>query len=174
MALLTQTQLDNALDDVIALTAEIGTRLPRLNPEHTREVAALILNGYLQDANRNIAPLQTVPVQIATADAVTFTPAQILNGLTLRDPNGSNRADLLPTAAAIVAAIPNAVVGSVFEFTIINEADAAETITVTTNTNLTLSGTMTIAQNNQRRFRAQITAIGTPAVRVTSIGTSAN
>jgi hypothetical protein len=92
----------------------------------------------------------------------------------LRDPAGSNRSDVTPSAALIVAAIPNAVVGSVFEFVIINEADAAETITVTAGATVTLSGTMTIAQNNQRRFRAQVTAIGTPAVRITSIGTSAN
>jgi hypothetical protein len=47
-----------------------------------------------------------------------------------------------------------------FEFIIRNTADAAETITVTTNTGLTLSGTMTIAQNNSKRFLAVITAIG--------------
>jgi len=174
MGIFTTAQIDNIVDDAIAITDEIGTRAPRRNINEFREVVALIANGYLQDANRNIAPLQTVPVQITTAGPHTYTPAQILNGLALRDPSGAGRSDVTPTAALIVAAIPNAVIGSMFEFVIINEADAAETITITAGAAVTLSGTMTIAQNNQRRFRAQVTAIGTPAVRITSIGTSAN
>ena len=174
MGIFTSVQIDNIVDDAIAITDEIGTRAPRRDIAEFREVVALIANGYLQDANRNIAPLQAVPVQIATAGAATYTAAQLLTGLVLRDPNGAGRSDITPTASLIVAAIPNAVVGSVFEFVIINEADAAETITVTAGGGVTLSGTMTIAQSNQRRFRAQITAIGTPAVRITSIGTSAN
>lgn len=113
----------------------------------------------------------------ATAGAVTFTAAQILGGIILRDPAGAGRADLLPTATAILAALNDqfgqtkAVVGTSFEFTIRNTADAAETITVTTNTGLTLSGTMTIAQNNSKRFLAVVTGLSTPAVTVYSLGT---
>jgi hypothetical protein len=108
-----------------------------------------------------------------TAAAITMTAAQILGGLILRDPNGAGRADLVPTAAALVAAIPGAGVGSAFEFTIRNTADAAETITVTTNTGVTLSGTMTIAQNNSKRFVAVFTnvTLGSEAVTVYSLGT---
>jgi len=110
---------------------------------------------------------------VNTADAVTFSAAQILGGLILRDPNGGARADLLAAAEDIVAAIPGCIVGSSFEFTIRNTADAAETITVTTNTRLTLSGTMTIAQNNSKRFLAVVTnaGAGTEAVSVYSLGT---
>ena len=113
----------------------------------------------------------------ATAGAVTFTAAQILGGIILRDPAGAGRADLLPTATAILAALNDqfgqtkAVVGTSFEFTIRNTADAAETITVTTNTGLTLSGTMTIAQDNSKRFLAVVTGLSTPAVTVYSLGT---
>lgn len=113
----------------------------------------------------------------ATAGAVTFTAAQILGGIILRDPAGAGRADLLPTATAILTALNDqfgqtkAVVGTSFEFTIRNTADAAETITVTTNTGLTLSGTMTIAQNNSKRFLAVVTGLSTPAVTVYSLGT---
>lgn len=113
-----------------------------------------------------------VPATEATAAAVTFTAAQVLGGLILRDPAGAGRADLLPTAAALKAAINTPMVGTSFEFTIRNTADAAETITVTTNTGLTLSGTMTIAQNNSKRFLAVFTAIGdSPAITVYSLGT---
>ncbi len=109
----------------------------------------------------------------STAAAVTFTAAEILGGLILRDPNGAGRADLVPTAAAIVAALtvndhPPAI-GASFEFTIRNTADAAETITVTTNTGITLSGTMTIAQNNSKRFLVVVTSL--TAVSIYSLGT---
>ena len=78
----------------------------------------------------------------------------MLGGLILRDPAGLSRADLLPTAASMFSEInsPFNTAGASFEFTIRNTADAAETITVTSNTGLTLSGTMTIAQNNSKRF----------------------
>lgn len=112
------------------------------------------------------------PSTIATAAAVTFTAAQVLGGLILRDPAGAARADLLPTASDILDALPGAVAGTSFEFTIRNTADAAETITVTTNTGLTLSGTMTIAQNNSKRFLAVITGVGgDAAATVFSLGT---
>lgn len=113
------------------------------------------------------------PSTITTAAAVTYSAAQVLGGLILRDPAGAGRADLLPTAAALVAAIPGAAAGVSFEFTIRNTADAAETITVTTNTGLTLSGTMTVAQNNSKRFLARITVAteGSEAVTVYSLGT---
>jgi hypothetical protein len=119
-----------------------------------------------------VYPTVTVST-IATAAAVTFTAAQVLGGLILRDPAGGARADLLPTAAALQALIQGVGVGASFEFTIRNTADAAETITVTTNTGLTLSGTMTIAQNNSKRFLVVVTAIGagSEAMTVYSLGT---
>ena len=96
----------------------------------------------------------------ATAGAVTYTIAKLLGGMILRDPNGAARADLVPAPAAIVAGIAGCVVGSCFEFTIRNTADAAETITLTANGASTISGTATIAQNNSKRFLAVVTNIG--------------
>jgi hypothetical protein len=109
----------------------------------------------------------------STAAAVTFSAAEVLGGLILRDPNGAGRQDLLPSAADLVAAINGCEVGTAFQFHIRNTADAAETITVTTNTGLTLSGTMTIAQNNAKSFWAVVTSItsGSEAVSVYSMGT---
>src|SRR5690242_6722136 len=107
-----------------------------------------------------------------TAGALTYTAAMLLGGLILRDPNGAGRSDVTPTAAQILAALEGkATVGQGFEFTIRNTADAAETITVTAGTGVTLSGTMTIAQNNSKRFLAVITGISTPAVTIYSLGT---
>lgn len=114
-----------------------------------------------------------VPAQIATAGAATYTIDQLKTGLILRDPNGAGRSDVTPTAALIVAGFTGAVEGTWFEFTIRNDADAAETITVTAGSGVTLSGTMTIAQSNSKAFRVQLTAVasGSEAVTVYSLGT---
>lgn len=130
----------------------------------------------LMSLGRRIIDFFTVAT-VSTAGAVTFTAAQVLGGVILRDPNGAGRADLLPTAASILTALTQAgrrpAVGNAFEFTVRNTADAAETITITTNTGLTLSGTMTIAQNNSKRFLVVFTDVrdGNAAVTVYSLGT---
>lgn len=106
----------------------------------------------------------------ATAGAVTYTAANFAGGLILRDPNGAGRADLFPTAATIDTEMDTPRVGASFVVTIRNTADAAETITMTTNTGLTLYGTMTIAQNNQKSFLVVKTAV-TPTYTIYSLGT---
>lgn len=104
-------------------------------------------------ATSNIFRNVTVTTK-SDAAAVTYTADEILGGLVLRDPNGAGRSDLVPTAANVFAAVnsPFQATNLAFEFTIRNTANAAETITLTTNTGVTMSGTMTIAQNNTKRF----------------------
>ena len=116
-------------------------------------------------------PKRTVTTN-TTAAAVTFGVADLLGGLILRNPSGAGRADLFPTAAAIVAAINGVWPSLSFEFVVRNTATAAETITATTNVGLTLSGTMTIAQNNSKLFYAIVTnsTPGSEAVTIYSIG----
>lgn len=105
----------------------------------------------------------------STAAALTYTAAMLKGGLILRDPNGAGRSDVTPTAALLAAAIPGARAGDSFEFTIRNTADAAETITITAGDGATLSGTMTIAQNNTKRFRVVLASA--TAYTVYSLGT---
>lgn len=114
-----------------------------------------------------------VVTTIATVGAVTYTSSEVMGGLILRDPAGAARADLIATAANLRSILSGPIVGSSFEFTIRNTADAAETITLTTNTGITLSGTMTIAQNNTKRFLVVFTNVGagTEAATVYSLGT---
>lgn len=111
-----------------------------------------------------------LPVTYTTAGVVTYTAADLKTGLILRDPNGAGRSDVTPTAALLVAAFPNCAINSFFEFQIRNDADAAETITLTAGSGVTLNGTMTIAQNATRRFRALFTAVisGSEAVTIYS------
>jgi len=139
--------------------------------------AGIIGSGYsLEFLNqirlrKNLFQKTTVSV-IDTAGAATLTAAQILGGLILRDPNGASRSDVVPTATLLINAIHDCKVGDSFEFIIKNTADADETITLTSGTGATMVGTMTIAQNNVKRFRAVITGVSSPAYTVYSLGTS--
>lgn len=113
-----------------------------------------------------------VPVTITTAGVVAYTAAQLLSGLILRNPSGAGRADTLPTAALLAAAIKGVKVGSTFDVTIRNTATAAETITASVATGVTISGTATIAQNNSKTFRIVFTNVtaGSEAYTAYSLG----
>ena len=112
---------------------------------------------------------QVTVASITTADDVTLTAAQLLGGFIDRDPAGGARTDTLPTAALMIAALNQGGVGNAIEFTIKNSADAAETITVAAGTGGTAKGTMTIAQNNSKRFILIVT--GSTTYDVYSLGT---
>lgn len=123
-------------------------------------LADMIVDGYLFK--------KTTVTTDSTAGNLTYTAAMLLGGIILRDPQG-NRNDVTPTAALLAAAIPNVKAGTSFIFTIRNTAGAAETITVTAGVGCTLSGTMTIAQNNSKSFLVVFTS--TTAYTVYSLGT---
>jgi hypothetical protein len=102
----------------------------------------------------------------ATAGARTYTAAEILGGLILRDPAGTDRTDVLPTAALLLAGMKEVTVGDVIECLIINNADAAETITIAAGTggDLTqIAATRVIPQNTSRVVRIRVTDVSTPA-----------
>lgn len=96
---------------------------------------------------------------VATAANAVYTAAQMWGGLIARDPSGGDRTDSTDTAANIVSGIVGAEVGSSFKFSVDNTANADETITVTAGTGVTLSGVMTIQQNETRSFMAVCTNI---------------
>lgn len=99
-----------------------------------------------------------------TTGAATLTAAEFVNGLVIQGGTPGAFNLQLPTAAAVVALIEGVQVGTSFDFVIDNGGD--NTITVTTNTGMTLSGTATVATTKNRVFRAVVTATGTPAIRV--------
>lgn len=85
---------------------------------------------------------------------------------------GTTPANLqLDTAANIVAAIPSPKVGFTYTLAIRNSSGSANTATITTNTGLTLHGTMTIAQNTTRYFKVVLTSL--TAIDIFSMGVSA-
>jgi hypothetical protein len=84
-----------------------------------------------------------------TAGASTYTMANLLKGVILRDPTGSSRSDVTPTAALIVAGLPVKAVGNCFMFIIQNISDSTENITLTAGVGVTLDPTTIVLQPNQ-------------------------
>jgi hypothetical protein len=84
------------------------------------------------------------PTPEANVGNANYTVAEILSGLLNRDALSAAKADVLPTAAAIVAGINGCQVGTSFRTIIRNVSAAAGSITLTTNTGITLVGTMVI------------------------------
>jgi hypothetical protein len=156
------------VDKAGACTSTAEVVLPRVNIRSGKIFDCISSVWHAARVNDLFTPKVVVTTD-ATAAALTYTAAQLKGGLILRDPAGAGRSDVTPTAALLLASIPGAKAGDSFEFTIRNTADAAETITVTAGTGATLSGTMTIAQNNSKRFRVVIDSL--TAYTVYSLGT---
>lgn len=103
---------------------------------------------------------------IDTAGAVTYTAAQILDGIIHRDCAGSARTDVLPTAALLVNAMRDPAVGDIVKCLIINGSDAAETITIDAGSGGTfaqVAGSRIVPQNTSRMIYIRITGVSTPA-----------
>lgn len=65
----------------------------------------------------------------------------------------------MPTAVALVAAIPNAKAGETYVLRVENNSTGAFTWTLTVNTGLTINGTITVAQNTWREFLVTMTSL---------------
>lgn len=104
------------------------------------------------------------PASVATAGAGTYTAAQVLGGIIVRDCAGASRTDTFPTAALLVAALPGAKIGDTLRVHIINGSDAAETITLAAgsgggfDTNQTTASRV-IGQNASKDVYVRITAV---------------
>lgn len=104
----------------------------------------------------------------AKTTSATLTAAEVLAGIiTVAQGGGAASAQQLPAAAALDTALPTSVAGDAFDFSVINISTvAAESASLTTNTNLTLVGDMDILANSAAttksagRFRARKTAAG--------------
>jgi len=107
----------------------------------------------------------TVTAKTATA---TLTAAELLGGFIDGTPTAA-ATYTLPTATLMVAALNQGGIGNAIEFTIKNSASGAYAITVAAGTGGTEKGTMTIAQNNTKRFLLIVT--GSTTYDVYSLGT---
>ncbi len=112
-------------------------------------------------------------ISAAALQSTIMTNAQVAGAAVVAFENtGTTPANLqFPLATDIIAAIPNAQVGMAYELMIRNSSGSANTATITTNTGVTLTGTMTIAQNTTRFFLVTVT--GATTITVNSMGISA-
>lgn len=99
------------------------------------------------------------------AGAHTLVVADLSRGFIDHDPEGST-ALTTPTAEEIVGAFPTKPVGFTLQLYIRNTADAAETLTLTGGTGVTVSGDAGIGQNESMLvlFRLDNVSAGTEAV----------
>jgi hypothetical protein len=88
-----------------------------------------------------------------------------------RSTNAVPGAQLVRTAAQMLADIPGAHVGFTWEFRIINNGAGTLTLTADSGATVTLAGTMTVAQNTWRDFVASIDSATTATITAVGIGT---
>lgn len=118
---------------------------------------------------------RTVVTSISTAGNVALTADQILGGKIVRDCSGAARTDTLPSASALVAAVPGAAVGTSVGFDVRNVSGSAVNYTLAVGSGGTLaSGSAVTAQNQVRYFTIIFTNVtpGSEAYSLYSDGAS--
>lgn len=103
----------------------------------------------------------------STAGALTIPAAKFVNAILDRNGGTADRTDVTDTAAAIVAAIPGAIVGSTFEFVYRNRsATTGQKLTLTAGVGVTVSGNASNFANGDITYIGIVTNVGTPAVTI--------
>lgn len=124
-------------------------------------------NARIKDLKVGVeSPLRTIPL---ADQAYTFIAFELPNTYFYTGATSAvNRNLTLPSAAAIVAAIPGAQVGDVFTFTIDNTQAGVGTKTVVLGAGTTSQGTLDVAQNEIAVFEVVLQNVtsGSEAVKV--------
>ena len=105
---------------------------------------------------------------ITSATGVTMTAAEMTGAGTAQGiisragspVSGIN--DQSDTAGHIISALPGAATGTIFRFRVINTS--GQTVTLTTNTGITLSGTVTTANNTTHDYLGIVTGAGAVSI----------
>lgn len=122
-------------------------------------VPAGALIPYLNQIVQGAAPGPATSLT-SIAAGTALTAPQVINGI-IKHTNTSGGTDTLPLAADIIAALPGASaaakVGSTFYLSVLNP-NTPGTVTLATNTGLTLAGTPTIAALQARDYFGQVTS----------------
>jgi hypothetical protein len=94
-----------------------------------------------------------------TATGPTLTADQMVNGIcTFSGQTGAQNVTT-PTAAALIAAIPNAQIGSSFDFVIRNEHTSSGAITVVAGSGVTLDGTTAVPITKTQLYKGVMTSL---------------
>jgi hypothetical protein len=113
-----------------------------------------------------------VTTAVANAAGQTLTAAAVVGGTILRS-GAAAVSDTLPTAALLVAALPNVAAGTTIELVIRNNNSG--TLTLVAGSGITLEGTTTIATANARKYAVRFINVtaGSEAVTVSGLMTGA-
>jgi hypothetical protein len=114
-------------------------------------------DGNLTEVQMGVQP---APVELPIG-TLTYTTAQITSRLLITVAGTAARAHTLPTGAAMDAALPNAKIGSTFDFTMVNLGTSSGVITISPGTGFTIVGVATIAITTSAQFRARRSAEST-------------
>jgi hypothetical protein len=101
---------------------------------------------------------QTSFVEI-DADDPTLTAAQVLNGIVLVYDQSTSQDVTLPDAVDLIAAIPNAQVGSSFDFVLMNRHNAGGNVGVVDGNGTSGYGGSTIPPGNTQFYKGFITSM---------------
>lgn len=99
----------------------------------------------------------------------TLTVSELINGTVLASGTPGAHNVTTPTAAQIVAAIPNCQVNSRFVFALVNRTDNTATILAGSGVTLPSGPDYTVATNTSQLFIGHVTATGTPAVTIVGL-----
>jgi hypothetical protein len=126
------------------------------------------LNQYLSDVKANGSPLMgTTQIVSNVVAAGQLMSASTMVNQYIRRTGAGAITDTIDSAVNILAAMPGAKVGDSFWFVLANFNTGTLTLSngVSPAANITLNGTLTIAQSAARFFIGQISAVGaTPTV----------
>lgn len=137
---------------------------PNLSLGSLAEAITLALNAVVAATTRAYTAL--------TSSSPTFTAAQFVNGIINLSGQTAAQSPVPPTAAQIVAAIPNCQIGSSFEVAIINANTSSGAATLQVASGVTLVGTVAIPITKTQVFRGIVTAVDTPAVVIYALLTA--
>jgi hypothetical protein len=97
--------------------------------------------------------------EVALSDGnATLTASQLVDSGIFTITPTENRTLTTDTAANIIAALPDYLVGTYFDFTIVNLAAATYTATLAAGTGVTITGSATVAAASSGTFRAVVTS----------------
>jgi hypothetical protein len=112
------------------------------------------------------------PVVVNAAANLTYTPAQVLSGMILRDPAGAGRTDTLPSAADLNFALDGCAVGTVIEFYVRNDGGATVLVQPGVGGGGAVTGSGSVVTLNGKLFWIRFTnvTLGSEAYIVHSLG----
>ena len=111
-----------------------------------------------------IAASESVTPVTVTDAARTLTAAEVTGSKLFTCTPTAGRAFTTPTAAELIAVVADEVVGTSFEFTIVNLAAATHAITLTAGTGVTIVGVATVAAVTSGTFVAVVTSTTTVSI----------